>query len=293
MRLINRASPAFPHVALETTLLVHGVPKSSAIGLHREISGLVHEAGAHPALVGVVRGAAVVGMTEAELAGMLESPSVPKANTSNLGVLLHWESSAATTVSATMELAAAAGIRLFATGGLGGVHENYGCSLDISSDLAAFTRFPVAVVASGVKSILDVAATREALETLGVPVVGYRTDRFPAFYQRRTDSRLDATFETPEALGRFLASELRRTGRGVVVANPIPESDEIPEALFNGWLEKAEDLAEASQVSGREVTPFLLARLHELSGGQTLRANIALVKSNARLAAQLASAIGR
>ena len=286
-------------VALETTLLVHGVPGGSALPLHRELCGVVRAEGGEPALVGVVDGEPVVGMNDAELAEMLkercETPGdgVPKANTSNLGVLIHRGATAATSVSATMELASRAGVRIFATGGLGGVHRGFSDSLDVSADLSAFARFPVAVVCSGVKSILDVAATREVLETLGIPVVGFGTGSFPAFYRRAdaTASECDARFDDAEELACFVSSELARTGRGVVVANPISERDEIDGEAFESWVSDAEDEARRAGAVGRGVTPFVLARLHELSGGSTLRANIALVRENARLAARLASAI--
>ncbi len=287
---VFRAGPCA--VALETTLLVHGVPASTAPALDAELRAICRAEGAEPALVGVVGGAPTVGMTERELALLLEQgTSVPKANSANLGVLCHWGSHAATTVSATMELAAAAGVRVFSTGGLGGVHKGYGCHLDVSADLGAFTRFPVAVVASGVKSLLDVASTREALESLGVPVIGYRTDAFPSFYTRDSGQSVDARFDDAETLAKYLRAELERTGRGVVVCNPIPEEDELDTALFGAWLEQAEDEAEDAGVSGRGVTPFLLGRLHELSGGKTLEANLVLVRSNVRLGAALAKSM--
>jgi pseudouridine-5'-phosphate glycosidase len=216
---------------------------------------------------------------------------VPKANSANLGVLCHWGSHAATTVSATMELASAAGVRVFSTGGLGGVHKGYGCHLDVSADLGAFTRFPVAVVASGVKSLLDVGSTREVLETLGVPVIGFGTDAFPSFYTRDSGFGVDARFDDAPELAAYLKSELARTGRGVVVCNPIPEADELDPKTFGVWLGQAEDEAEEAGVAGRAVTPFLLGRLHELSEGKTLEANLALVRSNVRLGAQLAAAM--
>lgn len=287
-------------VALETTLLVHGVPADAAMPLHHDLSAIARERGATPALVGLIDGSPTVGVTDEQLRAMLdraaESPNaVPKANSSNMGVLTHWGATAATTVSATMELAAAAGIGVFATGGLGGVHKGFGCSLDISSDLAALTRFPVAVVCSGVKSILDVAATRETLETLGVPTVGFRTDRFPAFYLRELDgvNELDGRFDNTKDLARFVGHELARTGRSVVIANPIPATEELDADAFTGWLEQAEDEAEDAGVAGRAVTPFVLGRLHELSGGATLRANLALIRANVALAAELAATIDR
>lgn len=283
-------------VALETTLLVHGVPREAAVGLWREIQRVVRGEGAEPALVGVVKGRAVVGMGEAELMALLEAPagSVLKVNTANLGVVMSRGGDGATTVSATMELAAKAGVKVFATGGIGGVHPGYGSSFDISSDLAALARFPVAVVASGVKSILDVAATREALETLGVPVVGWKTDAFPAFYLRQTEPALgvDARFDDVAELGAFVRMELARTGRGVVVANPIPEEHAVPVEQWEMWLRQARAAVEAAGFRGRAVTPALLAALHEASGGATLRANIELVKANAGLAGRIARGIG-
>ncbi len=285
--LINRAEPHA--VALETTLLLHGVPRASAPDLARTLTEIVRGHGASPTLIAVVGGRAIVGLSDAELDELLGSSSVPKANTANLGVLMHRGQSAATTVSTTMELAAAAGVRVFATGGLGGVHRGWAEQLDISSDLAALARFPVAVVSSGVKSILDVVATREALESLGVPVVGYQTDRFPAFYQRESAASVDARFDDPAELADFVRVELARSGRGVLIANPIPRSDEIDDGKWRFWLDLAMERARASGVTGRDLTPALLAAVHELSGGATLRANVALVKSNSSLAAQVAS----
>lgn len=274
-------------VALETTLLCHGVPKESARPLAEELDAIVREAGGVPALVGVVAGVPTVGMTGDELAAMLKAEAVEKVNTANIGLAMHGKRHAATTVSATMELAAAAGVRVFATGGIGGVHRGYGERLDVSSDLAAFTRFPVAVVTSGVKSLLDVVATREALETMGVPVVGYQTDRFPAFYLRDGGTGVDARFDDVDELAGFVRFELARTGRGIVVANPIPAGDQIASLEWDGWL--AEATARAGDARGRDVTPRVLSLLHELSGGRTLAANLALVKSNARLAGAIAA----
>ena len=315
-------------VALETTLLLHGVPREAAVPLYRDLVATVRQAGAEPALIGVMGGQPVVGMSEAQFVGMLGSgggasassgadggveggvkggavargaatgeagAKVLKLNTANLGVAMHRQLDGATTVSTTMELAAGAGIRVFATGGLGGVHRNYHSLLDISTDLAALTRFPVAVVCSGVKSILDVASTREALETLGIPVVGFQTNHFPAFYLRSATPPLavDARFDDAADLARFAARELARTRRGIVIANPIPVQHELSIGDWNGWLAQANRDAEAKGVAGREVTPFVLGRLHELSRGATLRANIELVKSNAGLAGRIASAMSR
>jgi len=285
-------TPRRPRVALETTLLLHGVPRPSAAPLARELAQTVRRHGAEPALIAVLRGRPVVGLSDAQLTELLglDAHLTPKLNTANLGLALAADRSGATTVSTTMELAAGAGIRFFATGGLGGVHPGLGepGGLDVSADLAAFTRFPVAVVTAGVKSILDVAATREALETLGVPVVGFGTDRFPAFYLRESEAGVDERFDDPAALAAFIAHELARTGRGIVVANPIPEADQIPPAQWERWLAEANARAAEAGIAGRDLTPYLLAQVHEISGGASLRANIALVKNNADLAARLA-----
>jgi pseudouridine-5'-phosphate glycosidase len=289
MQVVNRAGPA--PVALETTLLAHGVPAGEGPKLAAELAEIIRRRGATPVTVGVLDGFPIVGMNDRELAALLSAPKIPKLNTANLGTTLHRRTHGATTVSATMELAAAAGVRVFATGGIGGVHRGYGERLDISADLAALARFPVAVVASGVKSLLDVESTREALETLGVPVVGFRTDMFPAFYLRASEAGVDARFEDAVDLALFIAEELQRTGRGILVANPIPESDEVPRHRWDDWLEQARRRLEATPVAGRDVTPALLGHLHEVSGGATLRANLALVKSNADLAAQVAIAL--
>jgi pseudouridine-5'-phosphate glycosidase len=294
VQIVNRAGPA--SVALETTLLAHGVPPGEGLPLAAELGAIVRKRGASPAIVGVLDGSPIVGMTDRELVTLLGDgsearPKVAKLNTANLGLAIYRRLNGATTVSATMELAAAAGVRVFATGGIGGVHRDYGQRWDISADLAAHERFTVAVVGSGVKSRLDVESTREALETLGVPVVGFRTDRFPAFYLRESDAAVDGRFDQVIDLAAFIADELARTGRGVLVANPIPEQDEISRSNWHSWLEEARRRLDKTPVAGRDVTPALLGLLHEVSGGSTLRANLALVKSNTDLAAQIAAAL--
>lgn len=294
MQPVSRAGPNPERgVALESTLLLHGIPKGEAPGLDAELRSICVERGATPLLVAVLAGVPIVGVNGEELADLLAAWHVPKANTSNLGALMHARSHAATTVSTTMELACAAGVRVFATGGLGGVHKGYGAAWDVSSDLAAMARTPMAVVASGVKSLLDVASTREMLETLGVPCVGFRTDSFPAFYRRSSGpgggAKVDARFDDERDLASYLSFEIRRTGRGVLVCNPIPESDEIDARAWEGWLREAESAVRSAGVTGRGVTPALLSELHTVSGGATLRANLALVRSNVRLGAGLAA----
>lgn len=288
MELVNRALAG--DVGLETALPVHGVPRERATDICDALAAAVESGGSRAAFIGVLAGRPIVGLTRDELQTLLDAPLVAKANTANLGILVQRGVHGATTVSTTMELAAAAGLRVVATGGLGGVHRGYADRLDISADLAAFTRFPVAVVTSGVKSLLDVESTREAFETLGIPVVGFRTDAFPAFYLRGSDARVDARFDDAGELAAFLRNEITRTGRGIVVANPVPHDAAVDHQDWDRWLALA--TASASRATGRDITPAILAKVHELSGGRTLEANIALAVSNARLAGQLSHAIG-
>lgn len=293
--LLNRAGAGF--VGLETTILVHGVPRADAAPLAEQLAAAVRAGGgggAQPAIVGVVAGRPTVGLLPEELNQLLSANHVEKANTANLGIVMHRGQHGATTVSTTVELAARAGIRVVATGGIGGVHRGYAEHLDISSDLGTLARRPIAVVTSGVKSLLDVAATRELLETLGVPVIGFRTDSFPAFYVRETDIPVDARFDDAEDLARYLASELARTGRGVVVANPCPEAEAIEPEVWENLLARAQAAAAAEGTArGRDVTPALLTQIHALSEGTSLRANIALAVDNARLAGAVCAGMGR
>lgn len=278
-----------PAVGLETTLLLHGIPQEMSLSFGQELFSLCENQGAIPALAGIQNGSAVVGLNLGDLEGLLQQEHVPKVNTANLGLTLARQENGATTVSTTMELLAAAEIPLFATGGIGGVHPGYGTQLDISADLAALSRFPVAVVASGVKSILDVEGTREALETLGVPVIGFQTDTFPAFYLRDSAASVDARFDDVESLSSFIKFELQRTGRGILIAHPIPEASAISPEKWQAWMSQATERTHA--VRGRETTPALLAALHEISEGETLRANLDLVRANAILASRLAVAL--
>ncbi len=290
MNVLSRA--VRPAVALETTLPVHGVPRDRAHALAANLRRAVRESHANPAFVGVVSGVPTVGMSDAEIDTFLGLPArdVAKANTANLGLVLHARGHGATTVSTTVELAAAAGVRVAATGGLGGVHRNLARRPDFSADLPALARHPVAIVTSGVKALLDVEATRELLETLGIPVVGVGTDCFPAFYLRESGATVDARIDNPRDIAAFARAETLRTGRAVVVANPVPTSHAIPPADWDRWLAAALAEADAQGISGRGLTPFVLETLHRLSGGRTLEANVALAVANARLAGAIAAA---
>ncbi len=303
MRVKRRILDSYRAVALETTLLAHGVPRESAWGLQERIAGAVRAGGGEPVLMGVLDGECVAGMGEEDLRCLLDGEWTPKLNTANLGLALECRlmgvmHCGATTISTTVEIAAAAGVSFMATGGLGGVHKGYGARWDVSADLLAIARHPVAVVCSGVKGLLDVAATREMLETLGVTVVGFRTAAFAAFYQREARRRVggvevrvdvDACFNEVGALARFVRAELARTGRGVVICNPIAEEFEIEAGQWERWLREAEGLVVAKHgEGGRDVTPAVLKALHEVSGGATLQANVELVVGNAGLAGALA-----
>lgn len=287
MTVVSRLGPA--PVALETTLLVYGVPRDRGTPLAHDLARIVADHAATPVFVGIHAGRPVVGLNDRELHDLLTAEAVVKVNTSNLGIVLHRGQHGATTVSATMELAAAAGVRVFATGGIGGLHHGYGTRWDASADLAALARFPVAVVCSGVKSLLDVESSREYLESLGVPVIGFATDVFPAFYLRESQARVDARFDDVNDLAAFIDRELRRSGRGVLIVQPVPHSAAIARDDWLRWL----SAAHAAAPAGREATPAILDRLHALSGGVTLEANIVMVRTNAVLAARLAHALAQ
>ncbi len=276
-------------VALETTLVTHGFPRPEGLELAAVLEAEVRERGAVPATIGVLEGALRVGLTPAELA-RLAAGDVEKLGPSNLAARIASGRPGSTTVGATLIAAHAAGIRVFATGGIGGVHR--GDAFDVSADLVALSRHPVAVVCSGAKAVLDLPRTRETLEALGVPVLGVGTDEMPAFYRRRSGLAVDDRFDSLDALARAVAAHLGLgTGVGVLVANPIPAQDELEAAAYEAAL--AESLAEAAArgVSGRDVTPFLLEELRRRTGGRSLRANRALLVSNARLAAALAAGL--
>jgi pseudouridine-5'-phosphate glycosidase len=229
-----------------------------------------------------------------ELERLAAARDVAKVNLGNLAAVIASNTPGSTTVAATLFVAAQAGIRVFATGGIGGVHRGAAESGDVSADLVALGRFPVAVVCAGAKAILDLPRTVEMLETLGVPVLGFGTDEFPAFYRRASGQRVDRRCDAVDDLARVARAHWELgSGTGVLIANPIPEADELPRAAYESALEGA--LAEAAErgLRGREVTPFLLDRLRESTGGATVKANLALLRNNARVAADLARALAR
>ena len=278
-------------VALESTIISHGLPTETSARTAREIEAAVRRAGAVPATVAVVDGAVRVGLSDDALVRVAEEDGVVKTSVRDLGPVLARRLTGATTVAATSYLAHLAGIRVFATGGLGGVHRGARDTWDESADLAALAAAPVTVVCAGVKSILDTAATLERLESLSVPVLGYRTDAMPGFYVR--DAGLPVPWRVDSA-AEVAAVMRARDGlhlpQGMVVAQPVAAADEMDRDLHDRTL--AEGLAEVGRrgVSGKDVTPFLLAWFHEHTGGASLAANVALVLANAELAAAIATA---
>ncbi len=283
-----------PVVALESTIITHGMPWPQNVDTALRVEAAVRDAGAVPATIAILGGRLKAGLRPEDIDVLGRAGhAVPKASRRDLPLLLSTGAMGATTVATTMIVAALAGIRVFATGGIGGVHRGAEGSFDISADLLELARTPVAVVCAGAKAILDLRATLEVLETHGVPVLGYGTDELPAFYSRTSGLglKLPGRLDSPEAVAQALrAQDAVAPTQGMVVANPIAAEHEIPAEVIGRHIDQA--LAEARQqgVAGAAVTPFLLARVAELTGGASLKANIALVLSNARLAGQIAVA---
>jgi pseudouridine-5'-phosphate glycosidase len=277
-----------PVVALESTLIAHGLPWPVNHETALALEAAVREEGAVPATIAVWEGRLGVGLNADQLRRLATGKDVLKASRRDLAAAVAQQRTAATTVAATMYLAHRAGIRLFATGGIGGVHPSSGHSWDVSADLLELARTPVAVVCAGAKSILDLRQTLEMLETLGVPVVGYGTDGFPAFYLRSSGETVPARVDTPQQAAALLAAHWSLEGAGVVLAQPVAAEVALAQEEWAAALGEAEAAAGRAGVRGKDVTPFLLARLAESTGGRTLRANQALVIANARLAARVA-----
>jgi len=281
-----------PVVALETTVVTHGLPQPRGLEVAREMEERVKAAGALPATIGVLGGKIVVGLTNEQLARLAATPGVPKLNLSNLAAALATGGSGSTTVAATMLAAHHAGIGVFATGGIGGVHRGASDCDDVSADLTALARIPVAVVCAGAKAILDLSRTVERLETLGVPIYGYRCDEFPAFWRRASGARVDRRFEDLTTLAIAIREHRALgTGTGVVVANPVPEADELDGAAYETALAGALEQVAARGIRGRDVTPFMLDHIQRSTEGRSLAANVALLHDNARVAGELAVAL--
>jgi pseudouridine-5'-phosphate glycosidase len=281
-----------PVVALESTILAHGLPWPDNLEVGRELEATVRAGGAVPATIAIVAGQAKVGLDGAALEDLARrGRAFAKAGATDLGVHLARGGDAATTVSATALLAEQAGIRVFATGGIGGVHRGDGS--DVSHDLVALARTPIAVISAGAKAILDLPRTLEALETLGVLVIGWRTSELPAFYTRSATLPLEHRADEIGELAAIARARWALGQGGILVANPIPEAHAMDAAAIDAAIARALDDATAAGVTGKKLTPFLLARLAEVTGGAAVRANRALARANAELGAALAVAIAQ
>ena len=282
-------------VALESTIVSHGLPRPRNLEVARELEEAVRDAGAVPATVGVVAGEARVGLRDEALAEIAERDDVVKCGVRDLAPLAARGGYGGTTVAATAHLAARAGIRTFATGGLGGVHRGARDTWDESADLGTLSRTGIVVVCAGVKSILDVGATLERLETLNVAVLGYRTDRFPGFYLTDSGHPVAWRVDSPAAVAAVVEArrELGTDDRAVVVANPLPPEEQLDPELHDRVLAEGLEAAERAGVTGKDVTPFLLDHLARETEGASLEANVRLVRRNARLAATIARELQR
>lgn len=279
-----------PVVALESTIISHGLPRPTNIEVASDVEAIVRENGATPATIAVIDGAIHVGLAESALQRIATDINIAKASIRDLPVVIAKKMSAATTVAATSHIAHLAGISIFATGGLGGVHRGAQDTWDESADLHSLANIPVMVVSAGAKSILDVAATLERLETLSVPIIGYRTNRFPGFYLSDSGFDLEYRADSPEEISSIwrARNSANISRSGMVVANPVV--NQMDPDLHAKTLAAGLDAAEREHIKGKAVTPFLLEYFHNHTNGESLRVNIEIIKSNAALAAQIAAA---
>ncbi|QKY71741.1 pseudouridine-5'-phosphate glycosidase [Lentibacillus sp. CBA3610] len=278
-----------PVVALESTIISHGMPYPKNVETAREVEQIIREHGAVPATIAIMDGKIKIGLSDAELEDFAQAEGIAKVSRRDLAYLVATGQKGATTVAATMICAELSDIRTFVTGGIGGVHRGAETSMDISADLEELARTNVAVVCAGAKSILDLGLTMEYLETKGVPVIGYETDVLPAFYTQTSPFPVNVRADDSETVASTLKTkwDLDLAG-GAVIANPIPQADAIPETEIAAVIDQALTEADTNGVTGKDVTPFLLAKVEELTGGKSLDANIALVKHNAHVGAEIA-----
>jgi pseudouridine-5'-phosphate glycosidase len=279
-------------VALESTIIAHGMPFPQNLETARGVEAVIRQQGAIPATIAILSGRLKAGLSDAEIEQVAKSGDMAKASVRDMPVLVASRAHGATTVASTMRIAAMAGIRVFATGGIGGVHRGAAKSLDISADLQEMAKSDVAVICAGAKSILDIGLTLEYLETLGVPVITHGSDDFPAFYSRESGHKSPFRADSAADIAAICQAkwEMGLAG-GLVIANPIPPADEIPAAEIDRQVHAALVEADTMGVKGKAVTPFLLQHVAALTEGRSLTANIALVRNNARLAAQIALAL--
>jgi len=288
-RALDREAPI---VALESSLISHGPPPPHNIEVAKRSEQLLRDRGVTPATVAILEGQVHVGLSAGQIEWLASHPTLPKANLSNVAILLGSRESGACTVSATITLAAEAKIRVVATGGIGGVHREAEQSMDISSDVVALARCPVVVVSAGAKAILDLPRTLQALKTHGVPVLGWKTDEFPAFYSRSSGCRLEKRVDSVEEISQVFGDlHDLRLPCGVLVANPVTAEDEIATAEIAPLIEATLEEARSKGIHGMALTPFLLARLEGLSESRILKANLSLIENNVKLAAEIARAL--
>ncbi|MGG3210065.1 pseudouridine-5'-phosphate glycosidase [Geobacillus stearothermophilus] len=278
-----------PIVALESTIISHGMPYPENVQTAKDVERIIRDRGAVPATIAIIDGKIKIGLTDDELELLGTSHDVEKVSRRDLPYVVAMKKHGATTVAGTMICAQMVGIRVFATGGIGGVHRGAEQTMDISADLQELSRTNVAVICAGAKSILDLGLTLEYLETHGVPVIGYQTDVLPAFYSRTSPFRVDYRLDSAEEIAQFIETKWKLgLNGGVVIANPVPKEEELEESYITAIIEQALKEAEKQHITGKAVTPFLLDHVKTLTGGKSLQANIALVKNNAALAADLA-----
>lgn len=279
-----------PVVALESTVITHGLPRPQNLYLARDMENTVREEGGVPATIGVLSGDVRVGMSAAELDELANESEPRKISQRDFAAAILNSESGGTTVAGTMFAAHQVGIKVFATGGIGGVHKESG--FDISTDLQALATIPMIVVCAGAKAILDLPATLEYLETMSVPVIGYQTEDFPAFYSRKSDLKVSVQVESVDEVLQLAQAHWELGMKSaVLVTNPVPAGDEIPKAQIDPWIELASKEAKEKGIRGQELTPYLLRRINELSKGRSVRTNLALLLNNARLGAQIARAL--
>ena len=291
----NALSNNVPVVALESTIISHGMPYPQNLDTAIRVEQAIRDSGAVPATIAIIGGRLKAGLSLKEIEYLAkEGTNITKASRRDLSYLVANKRDGATTVTTTMMIAHMAGISIFATGGIGGVHRGAETTMDISADLEELAQTPVMVVCAGAKSILDLGLTLEYLETKGVPVLGYKTDLLPAFYTRESSFKVDYNVQTPEELaGIFKASKELSLKGGMLVVNPIPEKYSMDREYIDGVIDAAVNKANALGIKGKETTPFLLAEIKEVTGGDSLKSNIELVLNNARLAARTAVALSR
>ncbi|WOV84212.1 pseudouridine-5'-phosphate glycosidase [Sporosarcina jeotgali] len=290
--VLNAKAAGQPIVALESTIISHGMPYPQNVETARAVEQIIRDNGAVPATIALIDGQIKIGLSYDELEMFGKSDNVAKVSRRDIGYLLATKQLGATTVAATMICADLAEIRMFVTGGIGGVHRGAETTMDISADLEELSKTDVAVVCAGAKSILDIGLTMEYLETKGVPVIGYETDELPAFYTRKSGFGVNFRADNPEVVAETLAVKwhLGLAG-GAVIANPIPEADELDPEMINGIIEQALTEAKEKGIKGKDVTPFMLGKVKDLTDGKSLVANIALVKHNAVVGAKIAVAL--